>query len=537
MFTKEQISKMKEEEFQNTVLIPLFHKMGFRDVTAFGGGSLELGKDIVMWKTDDLGQRVNYGVVVKAKKITGNAETNNGAMNVLNQVRQMLKTSYINPVNGQTEYIERCFVASSQEIKKEAMNSIKGELENNLDKLVRWIHPKTNLFELIERYLPEQGIFEKLSSVQEELDKTTKDIPYKLVASSDKRISILGKHDKAHEEMPLEFRLEIEGKENLDKWDRHVRTGEPVEIEGKFTLPDFFSSFIKPDSNKKGKIIIEPLRFNHQITFRIERKLNDGNFIVLDNIQMEIVQMGNDELTLKNDKQQVPWQFTFVINFANKSFNYEFVNKFRGFNVSQHLKSLQFFASMFEDGETSLFHVDTEFKIVDSEKQALNSKENFDAWFRLLEALVLIQQKTSTFFNLPDKIITNEEAEKIYEVEQIIKNGKINGIPSPFTSLTPLDTAKEIIETLKNETTHRIFFRYQDNIKLEILNKKIDLGVAVTTLDAYIKEQDFRKIQKHIKEGKDTIEIPYTPINQSIIVDFLKWDCEDRHTRFQITDS
>ncbi|MGI8668648.1 MAG: hypothetical protein ACR2J3_02245 [Aridibacter sp.] len=46
MFTKGEILKMKEEEFQRAVLIPLFRAMKFRDVTAFGGGNLERGKDI-----------------------------------------------------------------------------------------------------------------------------------------------------------------------------------------------------------------------------------------------------------------------------------------------------------------------------------------------------------------------------------------------------------------------------------------------------------------------------------------------------------
>ncbi len=68
MFKKDQISKMDEAEFQTKVLIPLFRAMKFRDVTAFGGGNLERGKDIIMWKESDLGQRLNYGVVVKAKK-------------------------------------------------------------------------------------------------------------------------------------------------------------------------------------------------------------------------------------------------------------------------------------------------------------------------------------------------------------------------------------------------------------------------------------------------------------------------------------
>src|SRR3712207_1168810 len=146
MFTKDQISKMKEEEFQNLVLIPLFRKMGFQDVKRFDGGNLERGKDIVMWKPSDLGQRLNFGVVVKAVKITGNAKTSEGAMNVLNQIRQMLKNPYLNPVNGSHERIQRCFVACSKEISAEAIHSIEGELVNDLDRVVEWIEPETNLF-------------------------------------------------------------------------------------------------------------------------------------------------------------------------------------------------------------------------------------------------------------------------------------------------------------------------------------------------------------------------------------------------------
>jgi hypothetical protein len=57
--SKESISKLKEEPLQKTVLMPLFKGMGFKDVFQYHGGPLEQGKDIVMWKADDLGNRVN----------------------------------------------------------------------------------------------------------------------------------------------------------------------------------------------------------------------------------------------------------------------------------------------------------------------------------------------------------------------------------------------------------------------------------------------------------------------------------------------
>ena len=538
MFTKGEIFRMKEAEFQAKVLIPLFRAMKFRNVTPFDGRSLEKGKDIVMWEEGHLGERINYGVLVKAVKVSGKATGKNSASDILNQANQMLTSVFNDPVTTRKQEIQRCYVVSSKTISKEAIHSIESQLSRfNLDKVITFIHPDCNLFELIEKYLPEQSIFERLSSVQKDLDSLMENTPYRLVADSESKISISGKHDKATDEMPFNIKLEIEGKENLDKWNKHIRTGEPIEIEGKFTLPEFLPSFMKPDPNQKGRIIIEPIRSGHKIAFRIERKLDNGNLVILDNIQMETVQPGIDERTLKNDTQQVPWQITFVINFTKKSFNYEFVNKFSGFNVTQHLKSLQFFASLFEEGETSIFHADSGIKIVDSEKQKVEPKENFDFWLRLLEALVFIQQKTSVLFNLPERIITNEEVKNIYEIEQIIKNGKVSGIVSPFTSLTPLKTAKETIKSFENENPRRLFFRYQNNIKIEIWDKEVDLGVAVTTLDAFVKKEDFKKVQKTIEQNKDPIEIPFTPLDKPVIIDFLKWDCEDRHTRYQITDS
>jgi hypothetical protein len=73
-FTRQQISEMREAQLQKDVLIPLFKAMKFRGVTSYGGGSLELGKDVVMWKEEQPRERVNYGVVVKAERILPHRE-------------------------------------------------------------------------------------------------------------------------------------------------------------------------------------------------------------------------------------------------------------------------------------------------------------------------------------------------------------------------------------------------------------------------------------------------------------------------------
>ena len=73
MITRDQLAGVSENLLREEVLIPLFTAMGYRDVFAYHGGALEVGKDIVMWKPDDFRDRVNYAVVVKKGNLTGRA--------------------------------------------------------------------------------------------------------------------------------------------------------------------------------------------------------------------------------------------------------------------------------------------------------------------------------------------------------------------------------------------------------------------------------------------------------------------------------
>ena len=548
IFTKEQVSKMKEEEFQNAVLIPLFRKMGFRDVKRFDGGNLERGKDIVMWKPSDLGQRLNYGVVVKAVKITGNAKTTEGAMNVLNQVRQMLKNRYLNPVNGRQERIQRCFIACSKEITAEAINSIEGELENHFDKLLEWIEPETNLYDLIEQYLPEQTVFEKLSEIQKKLDEQMKETPYRIVGNSDKEFRLIGKHEKAHEEMPIEVKSRFqwnpdteEGKEFYEKLKAHFEKGTPIEIDGKFiesfNLPDFLPDWWKPKATENAKLQLFPRRSDLIIPWRIERHLTTGEVVSLDRIDLQSVQIGTKEITLKNDKQSVPWQFTVVVNQEEETFNFNYNYKFFGFNVAQHLQGIRFFEAMSKSGRTLGFRSDVNLKVFDSEhiniKSGLSEKDIKNE-IKLLEALLFIQEKTSTIININDRNISNEDVRHIFEVVEIIKNGKMQGTLSTQKILLPLEKAKETISRYENEVEDFLLLNF-DYFTTSILGYEVNLGKTVASFNGYIKQEDFLEIQNKIEENELEIEFSFTPKDESVVFDFIKWDCEDRHTRIKFT--
>src|SRR6266478_109778 len=167
--TRGKLSTMKEDQLQKEVLIPLLASMGFNDVRLHQG-STELGKDIVMWKSGDLSERVNYAVVAKAKKITGKATGKSSAAEVFFQIEQAFGNPWLDSTTTEQRRVDRCFVICSKQITNEAITAIKGVLENrNLDKVTRFINGD-ELWHLIQQNLPEKAVFENLKAIQNVLD-------------------------------------------------------------------------------------------------------------------------------------------------------------------------------------------------------------------------------------------------------------------------------------------------------------------------------------------------------------------------------
>src|SRR5207237_10618824 len=90
-WTREGIAELKEDDLSRDVLVPLFEGMGYRDVRFHGGGVLEQGKDIVMFREEPVRGRVNIAVVVKSRAINGKMATGD----VVNQLREAFGKKYL----------------------------------------------------------------------------------------------------------------------------------------------------------------------------------------------------------------------------------------------------------------------------------------------------------------------------------------------------------------------------------------------------------------------------------------------------------
>jgi hypothetical protein len=328
MITRTKLATMKEKELQQDVLVPLFEAWGFHDVEVHQG-TTEAGKDLVMWRPGDLGERLNYAVVVKAKPISGKAAGKSSAAEVRFQIEQAFSSDWYDSKTTQRQRADRCFVICSKEIKKEAISAIQGVLNaSNLDKITRFIDGD-ELWHLVQQHTPERAVFAKLEELQHTLDAASPD--YKLVAQTTGELIV---EPRSAEKLPAEPLLRVivdfpdteEGREAKEEFDRQVLTGEPATIASPYLtaleMADFLIPFLGQINPDHAKVVVQPSEIG-ATAVELSLESSDGS-----NTKLNFVELkgfgGKEILTLHNQHQNVPYKFKMMVDFKQKRINVSF---------------------------------------------------------------------------------------------------------------------------------------------------------------------------------------------------------------------
>lgn len=121
-----------ERIFVSSVLIPLFCKLGYRQVRDVHGAK-ECGIDLIFYETDNMGIRRYIGVQAKVKNIHRNVGTqNNNIMTIINQIQLAFESSfYILPDKNEIR-VDRIIIVGSQIISKDAKDYIRESLRGKI---------------------------------------------------------------------------------------------------------------------------------------------------------------------------------------------------------------------------------------------------------------------------------------------------------------------------------------------------------------------------------------------------------------------
>ena len=159
-----------EKELRENVLLPLFERMGFHTVLNHGVG--EFGKDIIISKTDAIGNKKYTALVVKKGSINvGNKADATTIFDVARQVKEAYRIKYNDPTEKKDIKIDYTYVVCDGNISDNAKTKIVEEWGNSSelfekntefisgDKLVKIIHDNWPIF--FETNSPEYYEFAK----------------------------------------------------------------------------------------------------------------------------------------------------------------------------------------------------------------------------------------------------------------------------------------------------------------------------------------------------------------------------------------
>lgn len=535
--TQKQLSEMNEDQLRTSILLPLFKAMGFLDVHHYHGGTLELGKDIVMWKPGDIDERVNYGVVVKASKITGRASGSSSAAEVRFQIEQCFSKPYSDPVTAQEQKINRCFVVSSKKITKEALNAIEGVLEESNLKNVTTFVNGDKLWELIEEYLPQRAVWEQLRQVQRVFDEANPH--YRITVRTTKtgpKLSIEPKSPDSETKHPISitgqftFPETAEGQKMREAFDRHIKTGSPVTLTKEYidhiSIPDFLVPFLDPSGRGVSKLSLGSQRSHQTLLLKIVAEGDDGKVATLEYIHLEVMQAGTEEVTFANDRQPVPWKCQLVFNTKKKQFSFRYTVEFEAVYVKRALEAFQFQKIVSDGCVLKIEHLDTGFEM---QKQKIPPGEITvpdPFWGELFEKLVFIQQKTQVPLILPNRELTDEDFRSIWIITEILKTGRGLFAPGVYTIETDMKTAQMVLETFEGGELMPVSFGGIE-APISVLDIPIPLGPTNLNFEqAYIAEETLSALRDTLSTAKpeDAIKIHFTSSEGSKVrAEFLNW--------------
>jgi hypothetical protein len=534
MLTKEQLECMNEMDLIDNVLLRLFAAMGYHDVTKYHGGVGEKGKDIVCWKTDELGSRINLALVVKAVPITGKAGVLTGtAGEVSTQIQQCFGRPFIDPISGDTCPVHRCWVISNQRILKEGEDAINAALSTGtLGRNVSFVNGD-KLWELIEQHLPEEAVWQKLHEATEVFGGMDSHYAPRVEISKDGiQVTVDEKFPGALQEKPFVikptfvFTQTEEGRAAKAALEHSFATGAPVDIPPQFIqtieFPEFFRKIFPQGI---PSLHIKPVPIG-QFLARIEVQCDDGDTFTMEYIHFRIVQGGAEEITLVNEDQPVPIRANLVVNLREQKANLSFT--FRGWpwNASQVYQVLRFQTCMSKPSQVTMIHIDTGISAFEM-KQAVGVGEAPDQRFvRAVAALAEIQKRLKKVIVFPVRPLTADELQSIERLRKILHTGRTRLASLKFPALP--GGVEHVLNQFGDGRTGLI--RAEAEIGETLFGTDLPLGKirirsprVVLSNETEVRE----RFNSHMDE-QSLVDCIFSPApGAELIVDYLDWQVKE----------
>jgi hypothetical protein len=549
--TKAELEAMDEDELRKKVLVPLFAAMGFKDVRLYHGGAQEQGKDVVMWKAGDIRQRVNYAVIAKADPITGQAKTKKtkgkiSASEAEFQVKQAFGDPFVDPVSLEERQVDRCFVVSSKGISKEAEIAIGNALGEDRRRVTDFIDGD-KLWALVQEYLPESAVWEKLAEAKAVFDSASDDFfilpeftPEGIRIKVQPKSGIAGAASTLAISGQFVFPDTPAGRAVRESFERHLATGEPVTIGPQylkgFEFPAFLKPFLDPQGLGIGEIQLGPAKIDARPVLRLTVIGDGGTTATLENLHLRVTQSGHEQIRLESIDPPGLWNpLAFAITLAYKKGDLELSLKadYSKASAKQWVEGLRFQKAMAEGGVLKIEHAPTDLFIASGKLPKGDWSENEDVFLNLIERVAYIQKMTGVYIPVPNADIKVEDAEEIFAAASAIETGYAGSTPNVATLTFSRAQAERVLSLFESGAPASISIRSDETV--DLFGVQVSLGAIAVGFDKFVmRPEDVEELRRRLQGSVDEEKLPVqiTASGESVVHKvYLRWVSDEQRNQ------
>jgi hypothetical protein len=390
-------------------------------------------------------------------------------------------------------------------------------------------HPEVAEFleELITklpRYILAHTMTHALEPAKRVLDAA--DPHYRLVMSSDKEFVIREKYEGASKAKPLKLSMRFkfdskkaEDREAHEALKKLLATGEPATIKSphlaEFVPPEVLS-VLMPERFDEMQVTMGPVVGQNSMTVRAIVESNDGESVVLENIELKNIQGGTEQMILSNEHQDVPWKFRQVIRFDEGESEVNFTFNSVNVPIKQAVKGLRFSRALSKGGSLRIESEQTDGQLSHAKIPSQSFPTPNEQWIQICEAIESIQRRTGTLFKSPE-VLRVDDAKAIAVVAEILRTGKATMMPPTFD--VSRDEAENFLSKSSAERPLSLTNYFDEWVSI-VLGQRISLGpVLITGEKLYIKPGDAEIVHQELESnlGSELIPVKLTPVAGTVL--------------------
>jgi hypothetical protein len=527
--TKKEFQNLKEDRLVDEVLVPLFAKMGYKDVFKHHGHAGEKGKDIVFWEEDKSGSRVNHAVVVKAVKLNGKSKSVEGSANeVSTQIRQSLSSPYMAPMTGELVNAHRCFVVTNKDIPKEALDAIKSMLGDNplmFNQVNFWNGNK--VWEMASKYL--FSIPDTLDTLSQQLNDLKQDVIPEITISERGKLIRLLPRDEFAAQSSLEVNVTFNFSETnpslsvYKEFQEFIDHGGQIKISGEyiaeFATPQIIGQILGNSNQKPTEMEFRTEKKDKIFPFKFELLKDDDTLYSVDYIAFKWLQGGMKSFTLSNEDQNGFFSIRMRMN-NDGSCHLNLHLAVHSVSASTVRKSYDVSIALAKATIIRFTSLENE-KVIFEAKNTVTLELPGEGYVKVIEILSKIEEKSGQEIIIPDRDLNEEEIYSIQFAEHILLYGQlkekwVGPWELPISKLEPA-RVRDVLANLTDGQRCNLFFKGAGSY-YKILDNKIDLGetelffesvqlLNQNELEDWLVEQDYSKPISIIIEPGDSDQL------------------------------